>query len=112
SGQWRRWQDIRPQASAYSRQRAARRRPPEGNCKEGHPPMIKRLATAAILLALSAVPAFAHLNPDEHGSFMAGVSHPLFGMDHILAMIAVGLWAALLGGRAVWLVPSAFVGTM
>ncbi|MBX3581932.1 MAG: HupE/UreJ family protein [Rhizobiaceae bacterium] len=74
--------------------------------------MIKRLAAAAILLALSAVPAFAHLNPDEHGSFIAGVSHPLFGMDHVLAMIAVGLWAALLGGRAVWLVPSAFVGTM
>lgn len=74
--------------------------------------MIKRLAAAAILLGLSAVPAFAHLNPDGHGSFMAGVSHPLFGLDHILAMIAVGLWAALLGGRAVWLVPSAFVATM
>ncbi len=74
--------------------------------------MFKRLAAAAVLLALSAAPAFAHLNPEEHGSFMAGVSHPLFGLDHILAMVAVGLWAALLGGRAVWLVPTAFVGTM
>ncbi len=74
--------------------------------------MIKRLAAAAVLLALSAAPAFAHLNPEQHGSFMAGVSHPLFGLDHILAMVAVGLWAALLGGRAVWLVPTAFVGTM
>ena len=74
--------------------------------------MFKRLASAATILAVSAVPAFAHLDPAEHGSFMAGVSHPLFGLDHILAMVAVGLWAALLGGRSVWLVPTAFVGTM
>src|SRR5690606_25775926 len=57
-------------------------------------------------------PAFAHLNPAEHGSFAAGFSHPLFGMDHILAMVGVGLWASLLGGRAIWLVPTAFVCTM
>jgi urease accessory protein len=74
--------------------------------------MIKRLALSLSLLSLSAAPAFAHLNPEEHGSLLAGVSHPLFGADHILAMVAVGLWAALLGGRAMWLVPSAFVGTM
>lgn len=78
--------------------------------------MIKRLAATAMLLAASAVPAFAHLDPGEHGSFMAGVSHPLFGLDHILAMVAVGLWAALLAQnedrRALWLVPAAFVGTM
>lgn len=79
--------------------------------------MIKRLAAAAVLLAASAAPAFAHLNPAEHGSLMAGVSHPLLGLDHILAMVAVGLWAALLAQgedrRALlWLVPFAFVGTM
>jgi urease accessory protein len=83
--------------------------------------MIKRLAAAATLLATSAAPAFAHLDPAEHGSFIAGVSHPLFGLDHILAMVAVGLWAALLAqsetngtsnNRALWLVPTAFVGTM
>lgn len=74
--------------------------------------MIRKFSLALGLLALSAAPAFAHLNPEEHGSFMAGVSHPLFGLDHVLAMVAVGLWAALLGGRSVWLVPSAFVGTM
>jgi len=74
--------------------------------------MLKRLAAAISLLSLSAAPAFAHLNPEEHGSLLAGVSHPLFGADHILAMVAVGLWAAQLGGRALWLVPSAFVGTM
>ena len=47
---------------------------------------------------------------------MAGVSHPLFGADHILAMVAVGLWAALLARsgdrRALLLVPLAFVGAM
>ncbi|HTV71305.1 MAG TPA: HupE/UreJ family protein [Rhizobiaceae bacterium] len=74
--------------------------------------MLKKLALAATALALSSLPAFAHLDPAEHGSFAAGFSHPLFGMDHILAMVAVGLWAALLGGRSVWLVPTAFVGTM
>jgi urease accessory protein len=78
--------------------------------------MIKRLAAAASLFAAGTLPAFAHLDPAEHGSFMAGVSHPLFGLDHILAMVAVGLWAALLAQtenrRAVWLVPAAFVGTM
>ena len=78
--------------------------------------MIKRLAAAALILGATVAPAFAHLDPAEHGSFMAGVSHPLFGLDHILAMVAVGLWAALLAQtgdrRAVWLVPTAFVGTM
>lgn len=74
--------------------------------------MLKRLSFALVALGLSAAPAFAHLDPVEHGSFAAGLSHPLFGLDHILAMVAVGLWAALLGGRSVWLVPVAFVGTM
>lgn len=74
--------------------------------------MLKKISIAAAVLIVSAAPAFAHLNPEEHGSFAAGFSHPLFGLDHILAMVAVGLWAALLGGRSVWLVPTAFVGTM
>lgn len=74
--------------------------------------MIRRLALAVTALGLSAAPAFAHLDPAGHGSFAAGFSHPLFGPDHILAMVAVGLWAALLGGRSLWLVPAAFVGTM
>jgi urease accessory protein len=38
--------------------------------------------------------------------------HPLGGLDHLLAMVAVGLYAALLGGRALWLVPATFVGVM
>lgn len=74
--------------------------------------MFKRISIAAAALAATTLPAFAHLNPEEHGSFMAGFSHPLFGADHILAMVAVGIWAAQIGGRARWVVPSAFVGTM
>lgn len=78
--------------------------------------MLKKTALSIFLLAASSAPAFAHLDPGEHGSFMAGFSHPLFGTDHILAMVAVGLWAALLAQgrdrRALWLVPVAFVGTM
>ena len=65
-----------------------------------------------LALTLAATPAAAHLPPGEYGSFLAGVTHPLFGLDHVLAMIAVGLWAAQIGGRALWLVPTAFVATM
>jgi urease accessory protein len=44
--------------------------------------------------------------------FAAGVQHPLSGIDHLLAMIAVGLWAGLCGGRREWLWPAAFVFSM
>lgn len=74
--------------------------------------MFKRALIALAIATAATVPAFAHLDPSEHGSFAAGFSHPLFGLDHILAMVAVGLWAAMQGGRAVWVVPAAFVGTM
>jgi len=79
--------------------------------------MLKRLSLAAAALGATALPAFAHLNPEEHGSFMAGVSHPFFGADHILAMVAVGLWASQIAmaqndRKALWIVPAAFVGTM
>ena len=74
--------------------------------------MLKRLSLALAFAVAATIPAFAHLDPAEHGSFAAGFSHPLFGLDHILAMVAVGLWAAIQGGRALWIVPAAFVGTM
>lgn len=74
--------------------------------------MIRRITLALTALAATTAPAFAHLNPEEHGSFMAGFSHPLFGLDHILVMVAVGLWAAQIGGKALWGVPLAFVTTM
>ncbi|HEX5935349.1 MAG TPA: HupE/UreJ family protein [Pseudorhizobium sp.] len=79
--------------------------------------MFKLISLAATISIAAAAPALAHLDPAAHGSFMAGVSHPLFGVDHILAMIAVGLWASQIAsgpGRrgALWIVPAAFVGTM
>ncbi|MEZ5883280.1 MAG: HupE/UreJ family protein [Paracoccaceae bacterium] len=71
---------------------------------------MKRLLILPALFA--ATPAFAHLDPAAHGSFAAGFSHPVFGPDHILAMVAVGLWATVMGGRARLVLPMAFVGTM
>jgi urease accessory protein len=73
---------------------------------------MKKTPALAILAILAATPAAAHLPPGEYGSFLAGVTHPLFGLDHVLAMIAVGLWAAQIGGRALWQVPTAFVIAM
>jgi urease accessory protein len=72
---------------------------------------MKRLATTALLL-LAATPAFAHVGAGEVSGFAAGFSHPLMGLDHVTVMIAVGLWAALKGGRALWVWPAAFVGVM
>src|SRR5882724_2571098 len=72
---------------------------------------MKRLLSVAALLTLGASPAFAHPG-HEVSSFAAGIAHPLSGIDHIAVMVAVGLWAALKGGRALWLWPAAFVGVM
>jgi urease accessory protein len=52
--------------------------------------------------------AFAHVKNGEAGGFVTGFRHPLSGMDHVLAMVAVGLWGAQLGAPAVWLLPVAF----
>ena len=73
---------------------------------------MKRILSVAALLALGVGPAFAHPGHAEASSFLAGVAHPLSGLDHIAVMIAVGLWAALKGGRALWVWPAAFVGLM
>jgi urease accessory protein len=67
------------------------------------------LATAA---SLSPTLAAAHPSLDHVVSFVAGFEHPLGGLDHVLAMVAVGLWAALKGGRALWAWPAAFVALM
>lgn len=77
--------------------------------------MNRPFAAAGIALtaiALTAAPALAHTGVGETSSFMAGLGHPVGGLDHILAMVAVGLWAALKGGKAIWLWPCVFVGVM
>jgi urease accessory protein len=71
---------------------------------------MRRFLTLAALLAPA--PAFAHGGGDHLHGFMAGFVHPLGGLDHILAMLAVGLWAGLVGGRAAWLLPAGFLGGM
>jgi urease accessory protein len=70
-----------------------------------------RIALAAITV-LIATPALAHTGHDDTVGFFHGFAHPIGGIDHVLAMVAVGLFASLLGGRALWMVPAAFVGMM
>lgn len=75
--------------------------------------MIRRFLILCAVFSLSGIaPASAHLLAGEHGSMAAGFTHPLFGLDHILVMVAVGLWAYRIGGRAVWAVPCSFVAMM
>ena len=70
-----------------------------------------RLALA-IGLAFASGSAMAHPGgPHVHG-FLDGFAHPVSGFDHLAAMVAVGLIAAHLGGRALWQVPASFVGAM
>jgi urease accessory protein len=67
----------------------------------------------ALIATLSLLPVMAQAHPGHGGTgFLPGFAHPLLGLDHILAMLAVGLWAAQLGGRAFWVVPAAFVSVM
>jgi len=56
--------------------------------------------------------AFAHTGVGETHGLLAGLAHPFSGFDHLVAMVAVGLWAAQLGGRATWMVPLSFVSVM
>ena len=72
-----------------------------------------RLILICIALTVALVsPALAHTGVGQTNSFASGVAHPLYGADHILVMITVGLWGVLAGGRAIWVWPMAFVGTM
>ena len=70
------------------------------------------LALAFALLALPFSSAHAHTGLEHAVSFASGFKHPFTGLDHMLAMVAVGLWAGLNGGRALWVWPVAFVGVM
>ena len=59
-------------------------------------------------LCVLASPALAHVLPEEAGGFLTGFLHPISGLDHVLAMVAVGLWGAQLGVPAIWLLPVTF----
>ena len=73
---------------------------------------MKRLLSTAAILVTGTAPAFAHVGHGATESLAAGIAHPLSGLDHITVMVAVGLWAALKGGKALWAWPAAFVGVM
>ena len=80
---------------------------------------MRRLASFSLALAAGLLPAAlacAHPGHDPDPShvhpFAEGLLHPLFGIDHLLAMLAVGLLAGRAGGRAAWLLPAAFLAAM
>ncbi len=77
--------------------------------------MQNRTSSSRLFLVLSLLlaPALAQAHPGFHAAgFLHGAAHPVTGLDHICAMIAVGLWAAQRGGRAVRMVPLSFVSMM
>jgi urease accessory protein len=80
-------------------------------------PLVRRLSTAVAAIGLAAVaatPALAHPGHPGHEDLgaWAGFSHPFTGLDHVLAMVAVGLWAARRGGRALVTWPATFLMAM
>jgi len=64
----------------------------------------------SLIFALTFLPssAFAHVERGQATGFITGLQHPWSGLDHVLAMIAVGIWGAQLGNPALWLLPVTF----
>ena len=71
--------------------------------------MKRAISILAAASVLTPVAALAHTGAGDTHGVLHGFMHPVTGLDHVLAMIAVGVLAALLGGRAIWLVPTSFV---
>ena len=71
-------------------------------------PRFNKTLQLALILLICAMPAVAHPQKGEAVGFLTGFEHPISGWDHILAMVAVGLWGAQLGAPAIWLLPVAF----
>jgi urease accessory protein len=67
-----------------------------------------RGALCVVLLLAFAHGAWAHEEAGKAAGFLAGLHHPISGLDHVLAMVAVGLWGAVLGPPAIWVLPVAF----
>jgi urease accessory protein len=73
----------------------------------------KRLAVAAFAPAmLLPALALAHTGAGPTASLVGGIAHPLLGLDHLLAMLAVGVWAGARGGHSLWAIPAAFLAAM
>lgn len=75
-----------------------------------HPMSLRRLRLLPVAAAtlMLAQPAFAHEQADVGGGLSAGLLHPLTGADHLIAMVAVGIWGAQLGAPAIWMLPITF----
>lgn len=71
--------------------------------------MKRAISILAAASVLTPVAALAHTGAGDTHGVLHGFMHPVTGLDHVLAMVAVGVLAALLGGRAIWLVPTSFV---
>ena len=67
-----------------------------------------QLGLLVFALALMTSPAFAHSEQGVAIDFWGGFTHPIFGPDHVVAMVAVGLWGAFLGAPAIWVLPVVF----
>jgi len=68
----------------------------------------KQVLAATAVAVLAASPAFAHTGEGLAGGFASGFMHPILGPDHVIAMVAVGLWGAFLGMPAIWILPVVF----
>lgn len=80
-----------------------------------HSHAARNILTRAVLgltTLLSPMLAHAHVGVGDTVGFAHGFGHPLGGIDHLLAMVCVGLWAAQRGGRALWIIPGTFVLVM
>ncbi|RUP10892.1 HupE/UreJ family protein [Hyphomicrobium sp.] len=74
--------------------------------------VLKAFAAGSILTLAATAPASAHVGLGAVHTFSQGFLHPMSGIDHIIAMVAVGFFAINIGGSARWLVPTAFVVAM
>src|SRR5262249_61821208 len=100
--------------------RMRRRRPTEADIgglernlpRAAHSVVLMSAGLAPLALLATCAPALAHTGLEHAGSFASGFAHPWTGLDHVLALLAVGLWAGLTGGRALWAWPAAFVSAM
>lgn len=70
--------------------------------------IVVRWMGVMVMCVLATESAWAHPQKGEAVGFLTGFRHPISGLDHVLAMVAVGLWGAQLGSPAIWLLPVAF----
>jgi urease accessory protein len=73
-----------------------------------YPNIYQGLMVMAVFVLLIPAAALAHTGEGISGGFLSGLAHPVFGFDHVVAMVAVGLWGAQLGNPAIWVLPVTF----